>query len=87
MEGGLIDGETLRRALDVLNGGQKLILLARLSGASNAEIAEALSDKESRVADVVQAARERVARKAPGAEVLLDAVVRQRAGEKAADGM
>lgn len=73
MEGGLIDGETLRGALRVMTAGQGMVLLGRLAGLSEAEMAEAIGVRESDVAWFMGLARDEVARRAPEAEVLPDA--------------
>ena len=72
MEGGLIDGQTLRRALGVMTFGQGMVLLGRLLGLSEGEMAEAFGVGESDVAWFMGLARDEVARRAQGAEVLLD---------------
>lgn len=73
MEGGLIDGKTLRKALGVMTSGQGMVLLGRLAGLSEAEMAEEIGVRESDVAWFMGLARDEVARRAPEAEALIDA--------------
>ena len=73
MEGGLIDGKTLRKALGVMTSGQGMVLLGRLAGLSEAEMAEEIGVRESDVAWFMGLAQDEVARRAPEAVVLLDA--------------
>jgi hypothetical protein len=73
MEGGLIDGKTLRRALGVMTFGQGMVLLGQLMGLPEAEMAVEMGLRESDVVWFMLLARDEVARRVPEAEALLDA--------------
>ena len=72
MEGGLIDGKTLRSALGVMTFGQGMVLLGQLMGLPEAQMAVEMGLRESDVVWFMLLARDEVARRAPEAEVLLD---------------